>query len=507
MMPFPQRAIAFAFGIAVISGVFLLAVWPVLQGRIELGGDEGIESAKAILLLKHPTLISQAWNDQPWTHSLVVATLSKASGISPVLLMRLMALTCVVAFCLQVLMQPALFSSRTARGTAVALTLSWPGIQHLFLAGMLEVPATFLAWSGILLASRGAGANRGKALVGGGLLLGLATSIKLTALIWLPAALLAILLPARSASNPADARTCFGGALKFLAGVLCGVALLLASTVHSGNGLLGLIGAHAAGLSSDEVMDESSFSLGLIFEAPVHFIVAALLPLFSVRPLGPLFWTTYAALAAAVVAHCLHKPFWWYYAMHFAIPTALMGGLLIESLQRNLLPSRTTSERQKSIVILHPLAIILAALWIGFYLKSLNKEIRMIAGAARVQDSGIIRLIERHSEGLDWGYSRNPIYLAYSQVPVPPELAVLAKKRFWAGLISEDGVLKAVQAYEPSVVVITKGLETESADWLRYLSERYTLTAQDPLVMLYFRKDLGLPEMTDTKAMLEKLGM
>lgn len=131
----------------------------------------------------------------------------------------------------------------------------------------------------------------------------------------------------------------------------------------------------------------------------------------------------------------------------------------------------------------------------------------MIASATRVRDSGIIRLIEKHKNALDWGYSRNPIYLAYSQVPVPPELAVLAKKRFWAGHISEEAVLKTVQAYEPSVVVISKGLETENAAWLHYLSEKYTLTAQDPLVMLYFKKDLGVPELTDTKAMLEKLGM
>jgi hypothetical protein len=74
----------------------------------------------------------------------------------------------------------------------------------------------------------------------------------------------------------------------------------------------------------------------------------------------------------------------------------------------------------------------------------------------------------RYAARTRWVYARSSIYAFHPKLPVPPELAVVARKRFWSGQISDAQILAIIQRDAPEHLLVT-GEQFLSDEYLRGL--------------------------------------
>ena len=75
------RALAPYLGVLVPFFLFVAYACTLPLDRIlSIGGDDGFELSKALLMARHPELANRMWNDQPWLHTMLHAGLFRSFG-------------------------------------------------------------------------------------------------------------------------------------------------------------------------------------------------------------------------------------------------------------------------------------------------------------------------------------------------------------------------------------------------------------------------------------------
>jgi hypothetical protein len=69
------------------------------------------------------------------------------------------------------------------------------------------------------------------------------------------------------------------------------------------------------------------------------------------------------------------------------------------------------------------------------------------------EDEEILALMSEYAHLTNWVYTDRPMFAFRTQLPVPPHLAVLSKKRIAAGVLTEDQILEILVEYEPEQVL------------------------------------------------------
>ena len=67
-------------------------------------------------------------------------------------------------------------------------------------------------------------------------------------------------------------------------------------------------------------------------------------------------------------------------------------------------------------------------------------------------DEEILALMSEYAHLTNWVYTDRPMFAFRTQLPVPPYLAVLSKKRIASGVLTEDQILEILEEYEPEQV-------------------------------------------------------
>ena len=104
-----------------------------------------------------------------------------------------------------------------------------------------------------------------------------------------------------------------------------------------------------------------------------------------------------------------------------------------------------------------------------------------------------------------WVFTDRPVYAFHAGSLIPPEMAVLSKKRFWTGQVSEDSVVSCLRHYRPGFVLLAgplrqdykfrQGRTAQRVDigdgtLARCLSAQYKEAFRDPTGSLYVLKRL-----------------
>lgn len=172
-----------------ISCALIWGTVVICRDPVQIGGDEGMEFSKAVLVARSSADVPRVWNDQPWLYSYLFGWMFRLLGFHAAL-PRLLALACTLAFliCADRLIPDG-------RGTLLpALTavlfFSFPGVLDLTVSAMCELPATLLGVLGCFALLRPWPRYPVNSGLAGGILLGLAIEIKLTALMAFGAATL-----------------------------------------------------------------------------------------------------------------------------------------------------------------------------------------------------------------------------------------------------------------------------------------------------------------------------
>jgi 4-amino-4-deoxy-L-arabinose transferase-like glycosyltransferase len=480
---------------AVAFGLLLIIAVPIRSAFL-IGGDEGYELMKSVLSSKGYRLYLDIWNDQPPLHTLLLSGLFRVFGPSA-LVGRLLTVGFGIVLVSAFFHMVRWKSGKFAAWTATFILATSPQVVRLFTSVMLEVPALSLGLLSCYFLLQSWRNRQGVWLIASGIAMGCALQTKLTSGIFLPAIFAefwaggrSILFtpqagmgheylssaaamkpgasPGRSiAPRPGVERLCQG--LYWLAAA--GGAFSLIACVAPGETPETLLRSHFSlrSVAGMDNYDEYAFSAG-VFLGQMHVVLPAfagalLLSEPRRRPcLFPLF-----LLGTVFAIHTLHRPYWPYYDLHFAIPLAWLGGI---GLSAGFQVSRVQKDRFR----FHLLAWSAAASFAFIAgAQQFLADLKSVRNSDRVSDVALVGQIRAGSPANSWIFIDDVIYAFHAGLCVPPELAVIPKKRIWNGQLTSADMSRNLQKYAPENVIFTGRIGIDGRK-VEYLNRNYAVT-------------------------------
>jgi 4-amino-4-deoxy-L-arabinose transferase-like glycosyltransferase len=482
--------------VLVVLGLAALAVGAAgpLRTALEIGMDEHFEVIKGLLWAKGFSLYAQVWNDQPPLHTVLLGLCFKSFGATIGV-----ARTLAAAFGLSLLAACWVLVRRRC-GTLAALVataclLVAPLAFMLSVSVMLEVPAIGTALWALwpLLQWQEKPKWAWLALSGG--VFAAALQIKLTSAVVGPALAVEILLRAQGLTKASRVREATR-ALGIWGGSVVVVYLGLAAAL--GTVPLGVLWASHF---SAQTLAHTGESPGLHFLAPLWFdhieavwsAGAGLLLLVWRRDWRrmafPLVW-----LLTVMLVHLEHRPWWSYYYLHFALPLAWLAGYTVAELLRLTwaMPADRALWVRLQTYGCTGFASLLLALVMAYGGERLIAEVERIRELPRVEESTLVAKMRQYADRTRWVYARHNIYAFHAGLTVVPELAVLPRKRFWSGQITNEQIWATVKRYRPEQLLLGDG--SLDAGISEFVETSYILVYQEGGHALYVAKSLMVNE-------------
>ncbi|MDR3377433.1 MAG: hypothetical protein P4M10_02000, partial [Verrucomicrobiae bacterium] len=188
-----------------------------------------------------------------------------------------------------------------------------------------------------------------------------------------------------------------------------------------------------------------------------------------------------ALLVTVFLVFFTHRPWWYYYGLHFAIPLAILAGWGAAELFLNgLRCARRVSAKESAFTLETSLILgaLVVSLWAGFEFPRGYEATLAVGQTGRIPDNAAVTELKKYQGQAKWGFSQHAILMAQAGYVLPPEIAVLPQKRYWTGNITESTVLEFVQRYQCEVLVLYSGRELpESAGagtgWSKFVEDNY----------------------------------
>ena len=477
--------------LAVVVGCALLLVSLPLGGAIAFSGDEGLELGKALLWSRGYPLYDRVWSDQPPMWTAILGFLFYCYGPS-VLAARL------VVVCFALLLFGSFFALVAKRScvwsgaVATLLLLASPAVLQLSVSAMQEVPAFAAGLASVWLLWRWMVVHRAYLLVASGMLMGVALAIKLTVFLLWPAILVQIVLASRPSPvgilRSAARAACIWASTAF--GALAVFCLTLGWPHWSS-----MIGTHLGtgdvpGLPRPEQYGFLWPMVGHHPETVAAALVTVVVLLFR-RGLGQIAFPLMMLLTVSGV-HAVHRPVWDFYYLHLAIPLAWLAGMSVEAVLQTATQwaeSRTAYFVAARRSVWLPFGLGILGLLFVPAAPRLEAAFTDLQNRPRRQDSAVLKLMQNHSSATRWAFSYPAVFAFHACALMPPELAVVSLKRFWAGQITKEELVSTLKRYQPDQVLVPRGFLNE--EWRTYADTRYSIVYDDGVQVLYMLKEEG----------------
>jgi len=168
-------------------------------------------------------------------------------------------------------------------------------------------------------------------------------------------------------------------------------------------------------------------------------------------------------LMTAMLLHLWHTPFWRYYYLHIGLPAAwLMGYFVSETCQLVLLDGPVRMNLRYSGRLLGCCLTIFTCFSLLLFAIPDSAAISWL-GSTPV-DRGLVRSLAACSERGEWIYCRRAIYVFYSDLNSPPELAIVPLKRLWSGELTKPKICELLKHYEVDHIVLFSHEKEEYMD-------------------------------------------
>jgi len=454
-----------------LSYAWLIYSVAPLGSAFQFGESEGYELMKGFLCSLGHDLYGPFWNDQPPLHTALLCLLFKIFGPS-LLVARLLALGFGALLVGSLYELARICAGHLAGITTTLILIAWSSFVRLSASVMLDPAAMALALVSVLLLMKAFRNGRKpeitecrfgiSPLVASGVVMGLAIQTKLTVLMFLPAISIEF-LPMWSAfsrmkdENPGAREAIGPWHLTFIwvGGLLVGVvAVRLLFPAETTNDLFysHFSEATRSSLGGQYGFDPRFFSNEWIF------IIPAIVGVITV------FWTKdWLCLGPAILfltvclVHFFQRPFWFYYTLHFAIPTAWLLGIFVARLSRQILHSPTNgTSKLRSYKYYFGFLIWASALALlaAHLPERIQVALRSVIHVQLAEDNRIVKELRNHSKQAQWVFADSAIYAFHVGKPIPPEIAVIPEKRFWSKQISESQVATIITKYRPELIVV-----------------------------------------------------
>lgn len=493
-----------------LAVVCVTALAIISRQPLSLGGDEGMEFSKAMVLVKEPGAAATMWNDQPWLYSQMLA-LSWTTTLhwAPA---RMLSAGMFAAMVIAVWSILGARASWLARVVVLLVLLLGAQSSKLICSAMLELPACASVICGGALLCR---ASK-RAWLAGGLLIGLGISIKLTAAILLPAVAAMVLqhIWQNTTAGPAKVRRCAAGvsraALWSGVGAICVVLCSMLLAPHWG--MRSLLQSHVSASAGMPASERAVHTLRLVefLEFPAVLLLAAMAFARVADPAAKRARTFgVCGILTAGLVHLNQQPFWSYYMFHFAPPAAALAGIAADSAARWLKsawqngPSQMAGREQVALAMV----LFIPAFAVAFEIPGGIRSLREVFGAEPSMRNPIVMELFKHKANIQRGYSADPIYLAQAGIVSIPDLALMPAKRFWSGALTEQQVCEIVQKSPPEAIILQQTGQSCPEEWEKILTTRYVPVAADRAYVLYLPRRFGLSQMKSAVAELQILGL
>jgi 4-amino-4-deoxy-L-arabinose transferase-like glycosyltransferase len=474
---------------AVLLGLAALAAGTAgpVRTAVEIGMDEHAEVIKGLVWAKGFSLFAQVWNDQPPLHTVLLGLCFKGFGATIEV-----ARTLAAAFGLSLLAACWVLVRRRcdilAALVATVCLLVAPQVFELSVSVMLEVPAIGTALWALWPILQWQERRQLAWLVLSGGVFAAALQIKLTAAVVAPALVVEVVLGAQRLTKASRVKEA-ARALGIWGGSMAGAYIGLVAAL----GTVPLDVLWASHFSPQTLAQAKSlaFSQRLVLEhTEVVWAAAAGLLLLSWRcdwhrMAFPLVW-----LLTVMLVHLEHRPWWSYYYLHFAVPLAWLSGYGMAELLRIAwaMPADRTLWMRLQTYGGIGLASLLLALVAAYGGDRLIAEVERIRELPRVEESALVAKMRQYADRTRWVYAQQNIYAFHAGLTVVPELAVLPRKRFWSGQITNEQIWATVKRYRPEQLLLGDGpLDVGIREFVQV---GYTRVYEDGANALYVAKSL-----------------
>jgi hypothetical protein len=492
--------------------------WSAPWSALECGPDEGIEFSKMQLLLQHPEMAKLAWNDQSWFYSQVFAAIFSVTGFQCGIprLATLVIVGCILfSF-------PRLMPGNAGWPHVIFAWLffwCWPDMPQLTVSAMLEVPAIGLA----IIATATTPRNREEwkcwRFGCAGILFAVAVQVKLTALIILPALAAKIIYiwwreiycqPDIEKPTPSVNSNSFWLPPAFGCAVFAMVFILIAAWSPDWDWSQ-LWKSHLAAGKTFQA-DEYRLEPEELLQSPGTLVAALLgiLVLWRKRRLHEAAFSL-VLLVTVFIIHFNHRPWWYYYGIHFAIPFALLGGWgaaeLFQVGIRNLFSGKVVAEpvfsRENSMM----LAALVICLWSGFELSRGYEDTLLVSQEERSKDDEALNQIKQYRVRVKWAFTRRNILTAQAGYAIPPEITILPLKRFWTGKITDNVILETVKHYQCEILILYSDRDLKENAWNQFVKNEYVKVWSEENEFIFVAKRLNPAPEPNRENLLKQLGL
>lgn len=485
------------WGLAVILGALGVG-YAFTGGAGGVASDDGWELGKIQFAVQHPELLGRVWNDQPWLHTLINATLCRWLGEGP-WVPRGFTVVSVAAMWVALAWMGG---GRLGWLGMVAAGLLWAGCRsalNVGFAAMLEGPA--LAWAVVAAAllAQAAESRPWLWVAASGAVMAAALHLKLTAAVIAPGlALLGWRLFGWRGSLRLAPIWLMGWAVTF-------AALAWISPSFRWEWLLGSHWAARSGALADPTFDPGP--VPLLGTVSPTLLVGGVFGLMAVVRTGlpPVGVFAVGAWLGALLFKAVAYPWWPYYEFHFAVPLAVLGGLAVASAAQSLRawwggttragmashPKGLSSEASTmqpwaGVIVLSTLA----ALWVGFGTSALHGFWANVVIQGNRLNAVFSPHLQETAGKARWCYAGPHYYpeLAHARILPPPELLILPRKRFWSGQITWSKVTEYLDAYEVEWLILEESVELAQPVFVAWLTNRYEEVTSRRSAQLWRRK-------------------
>ena len=482
----------------------LILLSPRIFSALQIQPDEGYELIKGFLCWKGFALYTDIWNDQPPLHTLLLRWVFQCAGAS---IVPARILACAFGGLLVLSLHLAVKQTNgvVAGILAPAYLLLSPQCFALCVAVMLEVPAFAFALGSLYLAQRYISSERTPFLIGSGIAAALALQTKLTSVVVFAALMGWLLIRANGSVQKPHCRKHRGlvpwlprfyyrlrksGVFVWVATV--GLALLLTSFIFGADFTTAYMSHFSDGTYSARIENpDYRLKLGYFLEHPEALLGAcgALIMVVLHNEVMRLF-IPLIMLVTVLITHIYHYPWWKYYYLHFEIPMAWLTAYAVARAGHTLLKltDRHAIDRRVSTLLAAAVASVILGSTITQAWPRFRADLAFVNQKRAISEDALLAEIKRRANRTRWIYApgHQGVYAFHAGIPVPPQLAVIAYKRFWCGHITTDKIVDLVNQYSPEqLLLIAPGMDEAWAS----LAEQYSHVLTSDNLLLYARKE------------------
>ena len=435
--------------------------------------DEGINVIKATLLADGYPLYTQTWSDQPPIFTQLLQWSFALFG-EQMVVARLLVLALTTLFVWAYTSTICLHLGQAGAWVALLLLLLSDNFLRLSVSVMIGLPALSFAMVAIYLLQRYKRDPGNWYLVGAGLLMAISMQTKFYTAVIAPVLLLDLLDFGQCwRSDPARFRQQLRAALLWT--IVTGFGYLAIGFYYQAFDLAMLFGAHLSPtVQAAYAADGGPQALlrYLLFDYG-HLLAGALgIGVIWARRLGhgrlPLGW-----LLLALLLLSNHHPLWYHHYQLLAIPLCWLGAYAVL-----LLP---TQPKPQALRLTLPVVVLLVGL------ITLRAQRTIPDYNQRSYDQELVALLAADAPTTHWVFADQAIYPFYAGLPVPPEIAVFSRKRFFGENLNNQILLDVMQRYQPEQVLLTRFKDDLLADpeFAGYLAAHYTEIQAAPEYVYY----------------------